>query len=78
MDPSRRVSMDEPNMGPNACRKVLNMRKLSKKSKNDPKIHNYWSPSFAEFDNIWAELGRGGSEWADTLGKWSPTLQEGF
>ena len=36
------------------------------------------SPSGAEFDNIWAELGRGGSEWADTLGKWSPTVQEGF
>ena len=28
--------------------------------------------------NIWDEWGRHGSEWAETLGKWSHGLQEGF
>ena len=31
-----------------------------------------------ESDDIWDEWGRGGSEWAETLGKWSWKVQEGY
>ena len=39
---------------------------------------NLGHTSSGNVGNIWAEWGRGGSGWADTLGKRSHGLQEGF
>ena len=31
-----------------------------------------------DFDRNWSEMGRHGSVWAETLGKWSYEVPEGF